>query len=65
MNIQSDEVTYFFSVEARSSLTNSIRNIQGIVSTQPLTENNFSDFKKAIEDKYKIERVEFLALNRT
>ena len=64
MNIQSDNVSYFFSVEARSKDSNYPRKIQGVITSLPLNQDNFSDFKKIIEHDWYVTDVEFLALNR-
>jgi hypothetical protein len=64
MNIQSDEVSYFFSVEARNRETNYPRKIQGVIISLPINQDNFSDFKKTIENDWHVTDVEFLALNR-
>ena len=64
MNIQSDEVLYFFSVEARNRETNYPRKFQGVITSLPLNQDNFSDFKKIVENDWYVTDVEFLALNR-
>jgi hypothetical protein len=64
MNIQSDEVTYFFSVEARDRGSNYPRKFQGVVTSIPLNQGNFLDFTRVIEHDWYVTDVEFLALNR-
>ena len=64
MNVQSDEVSYFFSVEGRNKVTNYPRRFQGVITYLPLNQDNFSDFKKIIENDWYVTDVEFLALNR-
>jgi hypothetical protein len=64
MNIQSDTVLYFFSVEAQTRSTAEAVKIQGVISCLPINQDSFTDFKKIIEDDYYVYDVEFISLNR-
>jgi hypothetical protein len=64
MNIQSDEVLYFFAIEGRNTLSNAHREFEGVKRFLPLSQDTFWELKEQLEKEYRLGEVKFKALNR-